>query len=259
MISPDSAIRFENFQSALFGNDKADVVFNYTGLEKCLDSDKPELKAKLIETLNVLVVDPQLNALRIAYCMTLLDSRELTAELRTSLGLEAVFSPINDFSEPRIRSAWNNLPEEKHEHAALAINCGASEEHLDRRHNRIEFAEFYRSHPQTTRPIVMYDSLLVEIVDVVTGFATQTVEFANGATLINGCWYVISTKDVRRELYRQVRHLKESDEYFIDPVSREAGVGILMAYPRHCDLKLSRVLHSEDPAISNRDGLDNLH
>src|SRR5262249_3091047 len=105
------------------------------------------------------------------------------------------------------------------------------------------FADFYKSHPQTTRPIVMYDSLLVEVVNVYTGLATNTVEFINGKSLFKGCWYVIKSKDTRKNLYRQVRHLQQSEEYFIDRDSKEAGVGILMAYPRHTELALSRILH----------------
>jgi len=242
MISPESRELFRQFETHIFLNDVYDAKSSAADLMLIPEADRSEVSQQIAGIVGQLVNERNLNALRIGLCMTFLDTRQLCPQLRDQLGLAAEFSPLNSFSAPTITSPWNNKKNDVN--SIFRANCYESEKHLKKRHERLEFAELYKSKNSSGRPIVLYDSLLVELMNVYTGYATKTVEFVNGSSLIEGCFYVLTNRRLRRKLHSSVRKSPETRQYFIDRESHDSGIGILMAYPKFCELSLSRVLYN---------------
>lgn len=244
----ERSLQMDRFKDTLYGNSIFEFQAAFENLTFLSYMEKKSLHKDLIGFLYDLSKDYDLNALRIGYCMTMIDTRVLGSDLRKRLGLTLDFNPINTFSKPFVRSPFRHTLD-SHKAKAHGYNCSSSESHLRRRHNKIEFSEFYSKPLGKERPIVMYDSLLVETDGVYTGFSTNTVEFINGVSLTKGCFYVLKSNKTNNFL----------DENLIGDVDsgRENYInedGILMVYPEETDLSISRMLHSMDSDL-----LDNLY
>lgn len=175
--------------------------------------------------------DPEENASRIAICMTMIDSTELAPKEREKIGLNRRFSPICPHAEPIF-----NVPWDEHQ---WVNNCDSSEGRLVVAHEHLERPGVYKTAFKLTYPFVLYQSLVGKKYGAFYAFATQSVEFINRRSIINGSWYYIRSHKVQKTieslqgtLYRG-GEFPETHEYFVDPTSRQGGLPLLMAEPEH--------------------------
>lgn len=127
-----------------------------------------------------LVRDFERNRLKIAYALCFTDSRKLSAEVRSRLGLVTdahTFCGEGDlptlFSFDR-RTAWATL-------------CSSAENYLDRAYRSLSKGE----HDALIQPFEFLGCLRGKNFDYICGLCFETTEFANGVVMIKGVWYFL--------------------------------------------------------------------